>query len=122
LNQLLTEFAEHHGVPSEIVFRVTLVLEEIITNVISYGYEDEKEHEICVRLWWKDPDMKIEVEDDGRLFNPLEALPPDFEKPLAERQVGGLGIHLVREMMDELEYRQENHKNLLVLKTKIRET
>ena len=122
LNQLVTEFAEHHGLPSELVFRVTLVLEEIITNVISYGYEDEMEHEISVRLSWEDPDMKIEVEDDGRPFNPLEAPPPDMVKPLAERPVGGLGIHLVREMMDKLEYRRENDKNLLVLKTRVRET
>jgi len=122
LNQLVAEFAEHHGLPSELVFRVTLVLEEIITNVISYGYEDEMEHEISVRLSWEDPDMKIEVEDDGRPFNPLEAPPPDMVKPLAERPVGGLGIHLVREMMDKLEYRRENDKNLLVLKTRVRET
>ena len=122
LNQLVTEFAEHHGLPSELVFRVTLVLEEIITNVISYGYEDEMEHEISVRLSWEDPDMKIEVEDDGRPFNPLEAPPPDMVKPLAERPVGGLGIHLVREMMDKLVYRRENDKNLLVLKTRVRET
>lgn len=122
LNQLVTDFAEHHSLPSELVFRVTLVLEEIITNVISYGYEDEMEHEISVRLSWEDPDMKIEVEDDGRPFNPLEAPPPDMVKPLAERPVGGLGIHLVREMMDKLEYRRENDKNLLVLKTRVRET
>jgi len=122
LNQLVSDFAESHGLPSELVFRLTLVLEEIITNVISYGYEDEMEHEISVRLSWEDPDMKIEVEDDGHPFNPLEAPPPDMVKPLAERPVGGLGIHLVREMMDKLEYRRENDKNLLVLKTRVRET
>ncbi len=122
LNQLLEEFAELHGVPSEMVFRLTLVLEEIITNVISYGYEDEMEHEISVRISWQIPEMKIEVEDDGHPFNPLEVPPPDLGMPLAERQVGGLGIHLVREMMDELKYERENEKNLLVLKTKIRET
>jgi anti-sigma regulatory factor (Ser/Thr protein kinase) len=102
------------------VFRLTLVLEEIITNVISYGYDDGLEHQISVRLSLKDPNMKVEVEDDGRSFNPLEAPPPDMGKPLTEMQVGGLGIHLVREMMDELEYRRENHKNLLLLKMKIR--
>ena len=118
LNQIVTEFAERHGLSSELVFRLNLVLEEIITNVISYGYEDRLEHEISVRLSWQDRSIKVEVEDDGRPFNPLEAPPPDMGKPLAERKVGGLGIHLVREMMDELEYRRENDKNLLILKTK----
>jgi phosphoserine phosphatase RsbU/P len=122
LNQIVTEFAERHGLASELVFRVTLVLEEIVTNVILYGCEDGLEHEISVRLSWEDPYIKLEVEDDGRPFNPLEAPPPDTGKPLAERQVGGLGIHLVREMMDELEYRRENDKNLLTLKTKTRES
>lgn len=122
LNQIVAQFVERHRLASELVFRVTLVLEEIITNVILYGYEDGLEQEISVRLSWKAPYMKLEVEDDGRPFNPLEAPPPDKRKPLAERQVGGLGIHLVREMMDEVEYWRENDKNLLVLKTKIRES
>ena len=122
LNQIVAQFAERHRLASELVFRVTLVLEEIITNVILYGYEDGLEQEISLRLSWKAPYMKLEVEDDGRPFNPLEAPPPDKRKPLAERQVGGLGIHLVREMMDEVEYWRENDKNLLVLKTKIRES
>jgi anti-sigma regulatory factor (Ser/Thr protein kinase) len=121
VNQIVTEFGERHGLASELMFRLTFVLEEIITNVIAYGYEDGLEHEISVRLFWKDPDVRIEVEDDARPFNPLEASPPDMGKPLAEREVGGLGIHLVRQMMDELEYRRENGKNLLILKTKIRE-
>jgi anti-sigma regulatory factor (Ser/Thr protein kinase) len=118
MNQIVTEFAERHGLASELVFRLTLVLEEVVTNVISYGYEDSSEHEISLRLSWKDPHIEIEIKDDGRPFNPLEAPPPDMGKPLAEKQVGGLGIHLVREMMDELEYRRENDKNLLILKGK----
>ena len=122
LDQLVTKFAEQHDLAPELVYRVNLVLEEIITNVISYGYDDSSEHEISVRLSWKDPGIEIEIEDDGRPFNPLAAPPPDTRKPLAERQVGGLGIHFVRAMMDEVEYRRENAKNLLVLKTKIRET
>src|SRR5262245_1507367 len=120
LNQIVTEFADRHGLASELVFRLTLVLEEIISNVISYGYDDGLEHEISVRLSWKHPNMKVEVEDDGRPFNPLEAPPPDMGKPLTEMQVGGLGIHFVREKMDELEYRRENDRNLLIIKTKIR--
>ena len=90
--------------------------------MISHGYEDGLEHEICVRISHEDENMKVEVEDDGRPFNPLEAPPPDTGKPLTERQVGGLGIYLMREMMDEVEYRRENDKNLLVLKMKVRES
>jgi sigma-B regulation protein RsbU (phosphoserine phosphatase) len=122
VNRTVTEFAKKHGLASELVYRVKLVLEEIITNIISYGYEDISEHEISVRLSWKDPRIEIEIKDDGRPFNPLEAPQPDIGKPLVERQIGGLGIHLVRKMMDDLEYRRESDRNCLVLKTKVRET
>ena len=122
LSEAATEFSERQGLPIELVNRVNLVLEEIVTNVISYGYDDSLEHEIAVRLSWNKPWIEIEIEDDGRPFNPLEAPPPEMEKPLVERQIGGLGIHLVRNMMDDLEYRRENGKNCLRLKSNIGET
>jgi len=120
LKQVVTEFAEQHRLAPELVYRVNLALDEIITNVISYGYEDSSEHEISVHLSWNDPNIKIEVEDDGRHFNPLEAPPPDTGKALVERQIGGLRVHLVRKLMDDLEYRRENNKNVLILKTQVR--
>jgi phosphoserine phosphatase RsbU/P len=122
LNQIVTEFADKHNLAPELVYRVNLALEEIVTNVISYGYEDSSEHEISVRLSWNDPCIEIEIKDDGRPFNPLEAPPPDIEQSLLEREIGGLGIHLVRKMMDDLEYRRDNDQNILLLKSKIRET
>jgi phosphoserine phosphatase RsbU/P len=122
LNELVTEFSEQQGLPAELVYRVNLVLEEIVTNIVSYGYDDSLEHEISVRLSWLKPWIEVEIEDDGRPFNPLDAPSPDMEKPLGERQIGGLGIHLVRKMMDDLAYRRESDKNCLHLKTTIRET
>jgi serine/threonine-protein kinase RsbW len=122
LNQIVDEFAAQHDLASELVFRLHLVLEEILTNVISYGYEDALEHQIRVRLSWRAPSIEIEIEDDGRAFNPLEAPEPEMAKPLVERRVGGLGIHLVRNMVDDLDYRREAGENRLVLRTRTRET
>jgi sigma-B regulation protein RsbU (phosphoserine phosphatase) len=122
LSQIVTDFAAQHGLAAELVFRVNLALEEIVTNVISYGYDDRSEHVISVRLSWQDPRIELEVEDDGRPFNPLEAPEPEVEKPLVERPVGGWGIHLTRKMMDHLEYRREGDKNCLVLRTQARES
>jgi phosphoserine phosphatase RsbU/P len=121
LNQVVTEFAAQHHLPPELVFRVNLVLEEIVTNVISYGYDDSLEHDISVHLSWQDPRIELEIKDDGRPFNPLEASSPEMERPLVERPVGGLGIHLVRSMMDHLDYRREGDKNCLLLTTKTRD-
>jgi len=120
LSEVVTGFSERQGLPPELVYRVNLALEEIVTNVISYGYDDSLEHAIAVRVSWRDPWIEIEIEDDGRPFNPLEVSPPVIEKPMLEREIGGMGIYLVRKMMDEMEYRRETDKNYLLLKTKIR--
>lgn len=71
-----------------------------MSNVISYGYDDREEHKIIVCLLMQQGKLTVEVENDGRPFNPLDAPEPDIEKPLEERTLGGLGIHLVRNVMD----------------------
>ena len=58
----------------------------------------------------------MEFEDRGREFNPLEIEEPDLDTPIENRQLGGLGIHLVRQMMDEAKYRREGDKNILMLR------
>ena len=119
LGQVVEEFAELHHLPPNLVFQFNVALEEILTNVISYGYEDSGEHEIMIRLSCTEEEMTAEVEDDGRPFNPLEAAEPDTSKPLEDRPVGGLGIHFVRKFMDKVEYRRQQGKNLLMMKKRI---
>jgi anti-sigma regulatory factor (Ser/Thr protein kinase) len=122
LGQVMEEFAELHHLPPNLVFEINLALEEILTNVISYGYEDSGEHEIILRLLLKEGEVIAKVEDDGQPFNPLEAAEPDTSKPLEERPVGGLGIHLVRKFMDAVEYKRRQGKNLLAMKKRIPST
>jgi len=117
-NQTLTEFGQHHGLAPRLVHDLNLALEEILTNIISYGYPDNREHEIKVRLSVQPGEVKAEVEDDGHPFNPLEAPEADTTKPLEERTIGGLGIHLVRKLMDDLEYKRQGDRNLLTIKKK----
>ena len=119
LSQILIEFGERHGLALKVVHDLNLALEEILANIISHGYTDNREHEIEVRLSAQSGEIKAEVEDDGRPFNPLEAPEPDTTKPLEERIVGGLGIHLVRKLMDGLEHERRGDKNLLIMKKKI---
>jgi sigma-B regulation protein RsbU (phosphoserine phosphatase) len=121
LSQIIDAFGKRHHLTSQVLFNLSLALEEILTNVISYGYADSDEHRIIVRLSLKQGELTAEVEDDGRPFNPLEAPEPDVERSLGERPIGGLGIHLVRKSMDRLEYRREEGKNLLVMKKRAKE-
>ena len=115
LGQVVKTFVALHALPSKLAFELNVALEEILTNVISYGYADSGEHDIVLRLSCTGEEVTTEVEDDGRPFNPLAAPPPDISKPLEERPVGGLGIHLVRKFMDSVEYRRQQGKNLLVM-------
>ena len=126
VSQVTTAFGEQHQLPEKLIFEINLALEEVLVNVISYGYddqnEDENEHEIVLHLSVQDEQVWVAVEDDGRPFNPLDMAVPDLEQPLEERQIGGLGIHLVRKVMDSLEYTRRQGKNRLVMKKHIERT
>jgi anti-sigma regulatory factor (Ser/Thr protein kinase) len=115
------DFARHHQLSAETRRNVKLALDEILTNIVSYAYADADEHRIVARFALEHKTLTIEVEDDGRPFNPLEAPEPDIAQSLQERSIGGLGIHLVRKLTDELEYQRQNGRNILIMKLKVKE-
>jgi len=119
VNELVQEFGERHDLPPKVLFAVTLALEETLMNVISYGYRDAADHEITVRISVDQGEVRAEVEDDARPFNPLEAAAPDTSKSVEERPVGGLGILLTRKVMDALDYHRRGNKNLLIMRKKV---
>jgi serine/threonine-protein kinase RsbW len=116
VTQRVNEFGTRQRLGPQLLHDLDLALEEILANIISHGYTDICEHEIRVRLSVHSGEVRIDVEDDGQPFNPLDAPAPDTAKPLAERPVGGLGIHLVRQLMDGLEYKRQGDRNLLTMK------
>lgn len=116
LSRLVEAFGETEGLPPESIFNVNLALDEVITNIIRYAHGDGRQHPIVVRLALEPGVLTAQVEDDGRAFNPLEAPVPDLNASIEERPIGGLGIHLVRTMMNSVEYRRENGRNVLIMK------
>ena len=102
------------------VSEIKLALEEILVNIQSYAYTDKEAHEITVMLSADAAEFVAKIIDDGRAFNPLEVKAPDIIQPLDKREVGGLGIFLVRSVMDGVDYKRENGKNILLLKKIIR--
>ncbi|HEX8751627.1 MAG TPA: SpoIIE family protein phosphatase, partial [Nitrospira sp.] len=102
LQRLVSElgrFGQNHRISEQDVHALSLALDEVITNTIAYGYDDQQAHEIVVRLTLANGRLSAWVEDDGRPFNPLTAPQPDLTSDLEDRPVGGLGIHLVRSLM-----------------------
>ena len=116
LTELVEDFCDASGLPLKAALETNLVLEEIVTNVISYAYTDAAEHLIRVELDWEKPLLTIRVSDDGRAFNPLELPPPDLEQSVEERSIGGLGIHFVRQLMPEVVYERGAGQNILLLR------
>lgn len=106
LARWIAEFLEARGLGDDpsIVHDLQLCLEEIVTNIIKYAYDQEGPRDIWVRLEYRPDALIAQVEDDGEPFNPLEHPRPDLSLGLAEVEPGGLGIELVREYMDDLSY------------------
>jgi serine/threonine-protein kinase RsbW len=115
----LEQFGRDHQLPDEILQAADLALEEHLTNLMSYGFADNTEHLIEVRFAIGSH-FVIEVEDDGTPFNPLQAPEVDTTVPLEQRPIGGLGIHLMRRFMDEIEYHSEGGKNILRMGKRLR--
>ncbi|RPJ85688.1 MAG: ATP-binding protein [Acidobacteria bacterium] len=106
-------FLESHKVGPDATFAVDLALEEIVSNVIKYGYKDGESDLICVRLEVGPDQIRLEVEDNGPRFNPLELAEPDLDKPVDQRPIGGLGVFLVRKTVDRMEYERLGDRNIL---------
>jgi anti-sigma regulatory factor (Ser/Thr protein kinase) len=116
LDQLGTE---RHLVP-EMVADMHIALDEVLTNITKYAYTDNAEHKIHIRFRVLDNVLEAVIEDDGAPFDPLVVPAPDVSAPLRERQVGGVGIHFVRCLVDEVTYKHVCGRNRLVLKKRCR--
>ena len=108
-------FSEHYAIPQHVKLKMDVVFDELLTNIISYAYRDNKEHDIEIKVELSADRLKVSMVDDGIPFNPLGVETPDIELPLEERTVGGLGIHLVRNMMDKVSYRRRIDKNVITV-------
>ena len=105
-------FAEECGLPPKATYTLFLVLEEFLSNIIKYGYADDEPHEIVARLGIVGDSLIVRIEDDARPFDPRTAPKPDTTAPIADRPIGGLGLHMVREMTEAVDYERLGDKNV----------
>lgn len=105
-------FLAHRNVPDTTASQIMIALDEIITNVLSHGVRDG-EPVVHVDLRVADGAVAGEIRDDGIAFDPLQNDEPDTSQSVEDRPIGGLGIHLVRKMMDELRYDRCHRQNRL---------
>src|SRR5437868_10376253 len=118
LMEWIEQRCQEAGLASELTFKLMLAIEEAATNVVSYAFaEVPPPHRFRVRLDIDDKRCAAELADNGRPFDPSAAPPPDLTAALEEREAGGLGIHLLRNMADRVEYRREAGENRLRIET-----
>lgn len=111
--QVVNVFLEPRELQSKLIYAVNLILEEILMNIIKYGYEGEDSHEIEVQIGVEEEEVALTVIDDGKEFNPLTIPRPDRSTSAMDRLEEGLGLQFVRHMRNAMEYRREEDKNIL---------
>jgi sigma-B regulation protein RsbU (phosphoserine phosphatase) len=115
VNQQFNEFAADNNVPKAVSRKMNLVFDDLLNNVISYAYKDRQKHEIDIRIEVTKDRLAVTISDDGVPFNPFGTATPDTTLSVEDREIGGLGIHLVRSMMDEVDYQRRTDKNVVRL-------
>ena len=120
VTRIVDELARRHRLAPDVVADLNVALDEVLTNIISYGYDDDGAHEIWIGFTVEADAIEAEVVDDGRPFDPTTIPPPDRSASLHDRQVGGLGIHFVRHLMSEVGYTRARGRNHLRLKRRWR--
>jgi len=117
----LTGSLGRYGLSRELQFRFDLCANEAVTNIISYGFPANGEHQILLRLSVEQGKAVLEIEDDGIAFNPLHV--PEHIQPenLNEAKIGGLGIDLIRHYMDDVDYARTQNINKLSMQINLPE-
>ncbi len=108
-------FAAGNDISLAVIQKFNIVLDELLNNIISYAFTDGGEHNILVNFQLKYLRLIITIEDDGAPFNPFRNESPDTELPIAERNLGGLGVHIVKNLVDEYHYIRQSNRNIINL-------
>ena len=111
----MSEFLGQHSSNPQALYHAQLAVEEIGTNIIKYGYDDELEHRITLRVECLADCFRLQILDDGHPFDARQVPEPDLEQRLEERQPGGLGISLVRRLARRMDYERRNGINALTV-------
>ncbi|MFC1566595.1 ATP-binding protein [bacterium] len=120
LASTVESFFSKNNIIDDIILDINLALEELVVNIISYAFDDQHKHLIYVSLRIHEAKyIEIIIKDAGKEFNPLDIQAPDLDALLEDRGIGGCGIHLVRTLMDEVEYKREDGNNISTIRKKI---
>jgi anti-sigma regulatory factor (Ser/Thr protein kinase) len=119
LNRHLIAFGRTCGLPDLSISEINVCLDELFTNIVSYGFNDGLDHKIKFTMTVDDKILTAIIEDDGEPFNPLKKKAVKLPKNVDSAKIGGLGIHITRELVEEVSYERKGRRNRLTLKKSI---
>ncbi|MBS0339084.1 MAG: ATP-binding protein [Proteobacteria bacterium] len=115
LQHALDHFGRQHGIPVEAINQLQVVLDELASNIIKYAWPDGAVHELSVSFGAADGAVTLEFNDDGAAFNPLDAPPPRPLQPGERPRPGGVGLHMVRQLVDGMAYARIGATNRITI-------
>jgi len=115
INETFSDFADEHGLGESVVQKVSIALDELLNNVISYGFDDREGHTIQLTMDLTEGRLEITIKDDGMPFNPFVQARPNTALSVEERKIGGLGVLLVKELMTDVGYQRQQDSNVVTL-------
>jgi serine/threonine-protein kinase RsbW len=111
----LKRFCEEHAIARKTLMQLQVTLDEIVSNIIKYAWPEGGTHELSVRITVSENEIEIEVVDDGQAFDPRTAPAPDRRTARRRPRPGGIGIHMVKQLVDDIAYSRVNGRNHIVL-------
>jgi anti-sigma regulatory factor (Ser/Thr protein kinase) len=118
----LNHFGQVYGLSETFISEVNICLEELFTNIVLYGFKDDLEHIIRFRINLNGNTLILNIEDNGLPFNPLMKKDSELPADINNAKIGGLGIHIVKKLMDDIRYERKGGKNKLTLRKVIHAT
>ena len=112
----LNNFGQIHGLSKTLISEINICLEELFTNIVLYGFKDDLEHIIRFKINRNANVLILNIEDNGIPFNPLVVKDSKIPADLDNTEIGGLGLHIVKKLMDDIRYERIRGKNRLTLK------
>ena len=109
------EFAETYGMPVEARRRIDVAIDDLLANVLSHGQTGLDPCSVTVEVALEKERVTVTITDDGPEFDPFGREAPDTTLSVEEREIGGLGIHLVKQLMDNVSYQRQEGRNVVVL-------
>ncbi len=115
VQEYVENLAQKSGINGKRLIQLSVALEEVVVNIINHAYGQKGRGDILVGFDDQAEAVVVSLSDTGLAFNPLEAAEPDVEMALLDRPIGGLGIMMVKKLMDEVHYERRNNENILFL-------